>query len=100
LYDGKAGNGLKVLRVESDDAEAEMQGRGADDQIRKINSDAPPYLVTVNAPGQSRYLQREWMYGHGPIEFLAKGLAALAVCDALGTIDAVRQFHDCHSGKG
>src|SRR3974377_920728 len=39
------------------------------------------------------------MYGHSLIEFLAKRLAALAVCITLGAIDAVRQFHNCHSGK-
>ena len=42
----------------------------------------------------------QWVYGHGLIEFLAKSLAVLAVCIVLGSIDAVRQFHDCHSGKG
>ena len=56
LYDRKAGNGLKVLRVESDDAEAEMQGRGADDQIRKIDAGAPRHLLTMDSPGHSRYL--------------------------------------------
>jgi len=78
LYDGKAGNGLEVLHVERDDAEAEMQGRGADDQIREIDAGAPRHLLTMDSPGQSRYLLREWMYGHGLIEFLAKRLAALA----------------------
>lgn len=48
--------------------QAEMQGRGADDQIREIYTDAQPHLLTVNAPGESRYLQREWMYSHGLIE--------------------------------
>lgn len=83
MHGGKAGNGLEVLRVESDDAEADMQGRGADDQIWKINGYAQPHLLTVNAPGHSRYLQRERMYSHGLIEFLAKGVAAPAVCIAL-----------------
>jgi hypothetical protein len=35
LDHGKAGNGLEVLQVQSDDAEAEMHSRGSDDEIGK-----------------------------------------------------------------
>ena len=42
-----------MLRVESDDAEAEMQRRGADDQIRKIDAGTPRPLLTMDSPGQS-----------------------------------------------
>lgn len=57
LYDGKTGNGLKVLRVERDGAEAEMQGRGADDQIREIDAGAPRHLLTMIRPA-SRAISR------------------------------------------
>jgi hypothetical protein len=52
LCNGKAGNGLKVFHVQSDDAEAEMQGRGSDDEIGEINADPPSHLFTMDAPSQ------------------------------------------------
>lgn len=56
LCNGKAGNGLEVFHVQSDDAEAEMQGRGSDDEIGEINADPPAHLFTVDAPSQPRDL--------------------------------------------
>jgi hypothetical protein len=53
---GKAGNGLKVFHVQSDDAKTEMQGRGSDDEIGEINADPPAHLLAMDAPSQPRDL--------------------------------------------
>jgi hypothetical protein len=50
-----------VFHVQSDDAEAEMQGRGSDDEIGEINADPPAHLFTVDAPSQPRDLLRKRM---------------------------------------
>ena len=64
--------------VERNHIEAEIEGRGSDDEVGEVDADALAHLLAVDAPGQPCDLQRERMDSHGLEEFFDEGFPALA----------------------
>ena len=63
---------LEVAHVKRDDIEAEMEGCGSDDEVRKVDADPLAHLLAVDTPGQPRHFQRERMHCHRLEEFSTK----------------------------
>ena len=99
LDDGESGDVLEGPDVAGRNTEAELQGRGGDQQIFEGDTHTLFGLLALDAAGELGRLDRDRMHRHVADEFVNERLPALPAFFQLGALDTVRQFHNGNHGK-
>ncbi len=99
LDDVESGDVLEVAHVAGSDTEAELQSSGGDQQVLKGDAHALFGLLALDAAGELGCLDRHRMHGYVADELVNERLPAFPALFQLGTLDAVRQFHNRYHGE-
>lgn len=89
-----------MAHVEGGDIEAEIEGRGPDNEVFDSDGDPSSCLLALDAPGKLGNPKRDRVHDHVTGQLVGEGFAACPVGVRLGAVDAVRQLDnaDCREG--
>ena len=91
---GEAGDFLEIAEVQRRNLVTEMQSCRADQQVLERELDTYGLLLTFDAPGQPRDVERHWMHGHVARQPLDELQPSFLLRLGFGAISSVHQFGD------
>jgi hypothetical protein len=95
----QAGDEQKVLHVEGSYVEAEMKGRGSDDQIFEWDGDAFGGLLTFDAPGELGDFEGDGVDDQCSTNVFHENSATFSMHIGLGPVNTMRQFNNTDCGE-
>jgi hypothetical protein len=98
LNNGETGDFLEIANVQRRKVKSEMQRNSADQQVLNCELDPHRFLLTFDAPGSARDVERYRMHWHITRQSLDKFQPSLLLGLGLGATGSRSQLGDGHHG--